>query len=684
MSIRLNSRCLDILSLLVTSEKPLPASEIAKQLAISSRMVRSSLDLSEQWLLDQNIRLRKVPGEGISFVGSGEARRNLARLIREYDQPLPSLSPSQRLQVLLLFLLFTDQPQQIKQLQQILYLSRSSTIGVINSAEKWLMDYKLELLRRPNFGFMIIGDEYDWREAVVSLLLENSEDAVLFALFQGNKSVVDIPWRIKTGLEKALVEVWSKLDVSLVKTLIKPIAFSLDTPLSDYAYLEFCFYLAIAIYRSRKGKCIGTLPDILENRFGNQQISIAKQFTSRIQKQFGVQLSEDEVAWIALKMPDTISLDTASDGFNKNTITESSPSIRDSVDRILTQASLSLHPSLGVDRDLIRSLSTYLASIQTLQQRGYRSRSSFLQELKNRYPYVYSVAMQSCISVPDVLGRQLNEAEIGEITLCLIAAMERLRLFDKVAKKVLVVCSAGMATGWLLVSRLRAEFPEIEVVDVISVLELENRKNFEGIDFIVGTVPIKVKNILSRQVNPLLGVDDIKVLKELFEEKPRPTVGNRLLYLSNIHLSDLLTAETVHLGLVAENWQEVVEKAGAKLVELGAIETRFVNAMKEIILDYGPYMVIWPGVVLLHAPPRGVRRLCMELVNLKTPVPFGHLENDPVKIAIVLGAIDNHSHINALMELNQVMKDEKARSAIGNTLHKSVVLHWISRYSNSS
>ena len=74
-----------------------------------------------------------------------------------------------------------------------------------------------------------------------------------------------------------------------------------------------------------------------------------------------------------------------------------------------------------------------------------------------------------------------------------------------------------------------------------------------------------------------------------------------------MHLSDLLTPETIQLGVIADNWQDVVERAGSKLLEADAIEATFIQAMKQTILEHGPYMVIWPGVVLLHAPPQGVQ-----------------------------------------------------------------------------
>ena len=684
MTFRLNSRCLDILSLLAASEQPLAAVDIARQINISSRMVRSSLAPAEQWLRDGQITLRKVPGEGFSLVGSGEARRNLARMIREYNQPLPWLSPSERLYVLLLTLFFTDKPTQIKQLQKNLNLSRTTTLRVMDLAKKRLRDYQLELIRRPNYGCMIAGDERDWREAVISLLQESAGDARLLALFQGIKTVVDISYRTKTGLEEALLKVWMRLDIPLIRNLISPIEYEFEGTLSDQVYIKFFIYLAIAIYRNRIGKSISTFPEISKHPYPVQRLSEAKKIGARVQGQFGIQLPEKEIAWIALQIPEPNPLRPASDRSGTNIKTESDSSIRKTIDQILAQASLSLHPSLSVDVDLIRNLTIYLETILDPQQRGQTSKNPLLREVKSQYPYIYSVARQSSLILTDRLGRELNEAEIGDIAICLIASMERLRLLYRLTKKVLVVCSAGVVTAWLLISRLRTEFPDVEVVEVISTLELENRKYFEGIDFIVSTIPLKIINIPSRQVNPLLGLEDCKGLKELFEKKGNITSENKLSHPSTAHLSDLVTPERIELGVVAENWQEVVEKAGARLLEAGAIETHFIQAMKNIILEYGPYMVIWPGAVLLHAPPRGVRRLCMELINLREPVHFGHPENDPVQVAIVLGAMDSRSHITALLELNQLMQDEKARSAIRNTLHKSVVLHWVSCYSNST
>lgn len=130
-------------------------------------------------------------------------------------------------------------------------------------------------------------------------------------------------------------------------------------------------------------------------------------------------------------------------------------------------------------------------------------------------------------------------------------------------------------------------------------------------------------------------------------------------------LADLLTERTVRVGVEARDWQEVVDIAGRLLLEDGSIEPSYIDAMREVIQSLGPYVVIAPGVALLHGRPQhGVKRICMSLVVLKTPVKFGHPENDPVTLAFALGGVDERSHLDALAQLATLLSDEDAASRL--------------------
>lgn len=124
-------------------------------------------------------------------------------------------------------------------------------------------------------------------------------------------------------------------------------------------------------------------------------------------------------------------------------------------------------------------------------------------------------------------------------------------------------------------------------------------------------------------------------------------------------LEKLLTANRIKTGLVVADWEELVEKVGAIMVDAGDTEPTYTLAMKEVIREMGPYCVIAPGVALLHARPEaGVKRLCIALVKLKKGIDFGSI-NDPVFLAFGLGAVDGESHIALLARIADLLQDKE-------------------------
>jgi mannitol/fructose-specific phosphotransferase system IIA component (Ntr-type) len=132
-----------------------------------------------------------------------------------------------------------------------------------------------------------------------------------------------------------------------------------------------------------------------------------------------------------------------------------------------------------------------------------------------------------------------------------------------------------------------------------------------------------------------------------------------------IVLKKLLTPQTIRLNVTAKDWQEVTDIAGQLLLDSGAVAVHYIQAMKDTIHSLGPYVVIAPGIALLHARPADdVNRICMSLVTLNPPVAFGHKHNDPVTIAIALGGVDENSHMDALAQIADILSDEEKVNCI--------------------
>lgn len=119
-----------------------------------------------------------------------------------------------------------------------------------------------------------------------------------------------------------------------------------------------------------------------------------------------------------------------------------------------------------------------------------------------------------------------------------------------------------------------------------------------------------------------------------------------------LKLKDMLTTNLVHCKAQANNRDEVIERVGKLMYNAGKIKKKYIKAMMRVIDILGTYVVIAPGIALLHARPEdGVIDPCLALVTLSVPVKFGHPENDPVDLAFGLAAIDDKMHVQALTSL---------------------------------
>jgi mannitol/fructose-specific phosphotransferase system IIA component (Ntr-type) len=125
-------------------------------------------------------------------------------------------------------------------------------------------------------------------------------------------------------------------------------------------------------------------------------------------------------------------------------------------------------------------------------------------------------------------------------------------------------------------------------------------------------------------------------------------------------LSQMLTREMVALAVNVQDWQGAVREAGRLLVEGGAVEPHYTEAMIEMVKEIGPYIVIAPGVALPHARPEsGARRAGISLLTLDPPVHFGNENNDPVTLVIAFSAPGDEGHLEALRDVARLLEDSE-------------------------
>lgn len=141
-------------------------------------------------------------------------------------------------------------------------------------------------------------------------------------------------------------------------------------------------------------------------------------------------------------------------------------------------------------------------------------------------------------------------------------------------------------------------------------------------------------------------------------------------------IKKLIREPLVDVDVEAEDWQAAVRAAGQLMVADKAVEERFIDAMIRVVKEFGPYIVVAPGIALPHARPEdGVIQAGISVIRLKTPVNFGNKDNDPVYLVVALAAIDHTQHIEGLRQLSLVLGNDEKIEAIKSAKTKKDLLN---------
>jgi mannitol operon transcriptional antiterminator len=467
----------------------------------------------------------------------------------------------------------------------------------------------------------------------------------------------------------------------------------LKTIFTDNAYSGLVIHLALAIKRIQLDKNIVMPEEELSQLKLTKEFAVASSMAAQLEGSYKINIPTAEIGYITIHLLGGKVTET--DIF----LNQDWMRLQILTDEIIKNIGRKLNADLSVDEELYNGLIKHLEPTVYRLKHGFPLNNPILQEIKSNYPNIFEVVKNSLRPLEDYIGSKIPDEEIGFITIHIGAALERNKMVNSSMYKAVVVCGTGVGTAKLLSSRIVSKFSNIKILDTIASRQIKEFSKDKEMDLIISTVATDCKSIPQILVNPLLLEEDVaKIYKFLSANPPKgpnydrvPTtiesllkiiekncvIKNRTDLIKDISmflnltsladskgvaqpvLKDLLTEKTIKLNVKASNWEEAIRIGGELLVKNGFVEQRYVEAMVKNVKELGPYIVIAPGIAMPHARPEdGVKKICMSLITLKEPVKFGNTDNDPVKIAVTIGAIDHHTHLQALSQLIELFTNK--------------------------
>lgn len=495
----LDSRQASIARLLLTETEPATVDAIATELKLTSRVVRYNLPSIETFLRPEGLHVMRRRGVGVWVDGTDDRRQAILTTLGTAAGPRVLDGDDRKLQVLAALLDASPRPVHIGDLEGELGASRPTVRRDVRAAETWLEGHHLHLQRLPGVGIAIRGSEIDIRKGLLSLLLEAVPAEILLSEMSGppeSRSHVADP--------RGLAEFASRLDLPTHRSILAQQLLEPDDngPMAMVATL----YLAIVTRRVRAGHQAELQSGQLRSLIDHPVAAAAARIAAAVEKGANLTLGEADVAAITEFLLGFVELVDAS------LATQADDELV--IDRLVASAAARLHPALAEDVQLRRSLGEHLRRLRVRLRYGLPVSNPLDQEVRQRYPDVYRVASEIVAALHPVGDAVVPQEEVSFLTMYLAGSLERNRLRPKI--RITVVCPAGMATAWILVSRLSAEFPNVEITRVVSKTVFEKDVDLAATDLVVSTIPLdELGDVQTVVVSPLLRERDLRHLSRI-------------------------------------------------------------------------------------------------------------------------------------------------------------------------
>lgn len=687
----MNHRIVSIINYL-TADSKISLDQLSRYYHVSKRTLRNDINSINLLLIENGL----YP---ISFDREMVIRQSdfgqLMQLIPEQDLYSYKLSKEERSFLAASILVSSSDYITLSVIAEHLYVSRATVIKDLDLIKKTLADADLELISYPNKGLWVRGKESLKRKFVLGLV---------------QKEQIFLPMAEK-GKTKFSLQAGNVVTIRKIITEQEQLH---GFHLTEESYQFITEYIRIMIQRNKQGEYMepqGYSPTGKRYRMAQDILKYISQYCS-------ISSTEDEILFLG-KMLEEVRYLKQNELIDRNTI-----KIQLLTRKLIENVSEELDINLNDDYDFYENLSNHLHSMFHNKTGYLPHNNAFRDIVQNNRDVLAAVKKHAGLFLP-YIKREIEEIERIYITIHICAAIERKKNKD-VAFHVVMACNGGIGTSQLLLARLKKHF-NFKVVDIVSSHEAVLITP-EQADLIISTVPLKECQTEHIVISPLLNdedyirvgskIDTIRnsrhlpirrekkeitvkgilktvkpVIHKYLSEAGKPCMEEIKLCLENYlgekdtgdvfspYLHHLLTADFVALDVECSGWREAVKRSAEILLKKGYMEERYIDAMIRNIEENGPYVVISEGFAFPHEGlEMGTLKLGMSLIRLKTPIPFGTKEFDPVEFVCCLSAVDQKSHLKAFFHLVNMLQNKEFKKALREAVDAEAVAEIIERY----
>lgn len=501
----LNERQVLILRQLLLTNEVISSAELSEQCACSVKTIQRDLEKIDDTGKELGFVLKRTRGQGVQIECDAYTRAKLSEMLSGNDRLTGADTvEGRRNRIYLELLRNSPSPTSIRFLSEKYFVSSSSIVNDLAAIEERAAKSQITM-QRTREGTSLHGNEFEIRNEVAYLLNE---------MKQGR---TEDDWTVESRLNKetrtVLEGIYGKSSLALVEECIGSIEESIHVMVGDIYYVNVVTHMLIAVERMKNKRFIGASNMIPENTCNEMIYRKIKKCIDDFSEKTGIILPDSEVQYMYIHFMGCGVGELPSREIMEQMIENFSSRERNFCTELIQHVEKETQIIFSYDSNLLHSLLLHINSMLNRIHHNIRIACPFKEKTMKEYPTMYYAVKKA---VSDLKEKYFKEREISEDEICYLCLYFQLILHEeKKPENVILVCSTGVGIAHILKRRVQDVFPNLNIVDVISLRQLK-KQSLSDVDLILTTVKIDFEvNCRVIYVSALLDQKDIHEIKKV-------------------------------------------------------------------------------------------------------------------------------------------------------------------------
>ena len=522
---KLMSRQKQIIQILTksTNKNPITISTIAEILNVSSRTVLREMPKIEEWLDENGFNFIKKPGVGLIIDESLENQQLILELL-EVENVQKEYSKEERKRIILSELLIAKEPLKLFYFTNQLKVSEGTLSNDLDGIEDWLKAFDIKLIRRQGVGIYLEGNEKNYRKVLSDILYRTLEEKELIKLLKKSLNSPSSENSIEFSIENRMLNFIDRTIIKGIEKIVSELEEKFNFKLIDSDYIGLVVHISLAVQRIKNGEKISMDKSSLSELEILPEFAVATEITEKLEKVFTIEIPKDEIGYI------TMHLKGARLRLNKveNDIDLDNLDIKQISNYIITEVENDFNIEIINKQKLSKDIYNHLVPAISRMSMKLNIRNPLLENIKEQYSEIY----HSCENACEILKKitkidKIPESEVAYIAMHIAAAIEENLKNENLS--VVIACPTGVGTSKLLGVNIKKEFPNLDIKNSISVINIDTKKlKDDGIDFIISTVDLDV-DYRYICLNPMFLQKDKIKLKEFIHRYSKQRITKKII-----------------------------------------------------------------------------------------------------------------------------------------------------------